>query len=173
MDYTSQWLSGECWQVWSCSDKTIEGIHVMSPYTEVARYLFVYIYHSSLHSSQPLVLSQSDISAYCLYWNSCHGYSQHWDIDDVRLPFSRTLSGQWIWENCSLAPCHHHVCFLTFTSLCGCFHPAVQASWRPGCLSWCWWASSLQWPWPSTSGDLGGRFMTKWNPCRSDVELTF
>ena len=31
--------------------------------------------------------------------------------------------------------------------------PAVQAFWRPGCLSWCSWASSLQWPWPSTSGD--------------------
>lgn len=50
---------------------------------------------------------------------------------------------------------------------------AVQAFWKPGCLSWCWWASSSQWPWPSTCGDLGGRLRTQWNPCRSDVGLTF
>jgi len=32
---------------------------------------------------------------------------------------------------------------------------AVQPFWRPGCPSWCWWASCSQRPWPSTCGDLG------------------
>ena len=64
----------------------------------------------------------------------------------------------------STVPLCSFLCFLTFALLCvSVSDAAVQASWRPGCLSWCWWASSWQWPWPSTSGDLGGRLRTQWN----------
>lgn len=34
--------------------------------------------------------------------------------------------------------------------------PAVQGFWRPGCLSWCCWASSSPRPSPSTCGDTAG-----------------
>lgn len=86
-----------------------------------------------------------------------------------------TRMSQWLWIWCDMKTALPGTWSTSASSLSSTESMwAVQAFWRPGCLFWCSWASSLQWPWPSTSGDLGASLGTWWKPpCGSDVALTF
>lgn len=81
----------------------------------------------------------------------------------------------WLWIWCVMKTVPHGTWSTSASSLSSTESmSAVQAFWKPGCLFWCSWASSLQWPWPSTSGDLGVSLRTRWKPPHgSDVALTF
>ena len=108
--------------------------------------------------------------------SGCHGYTQARSNWWRACGLGRVLSR--LWEKldyCSSVMIFGGLLVSPPFSIPLYLSPAVQGSWRLGCLSSCWQGSYLQWPWPLTSGDWRGGGTTRGpeEPCRLDVGLTF